>query len=354
MMKGLIRAGGRGTRLRPLTYTRAKQLIPIANKPVLFYALETLAEAGVREIGMIVGDTRTEIEEYVGDGSRWGVEVTYIPQDAPLGLAHAVLTAEPFLGESPFVVFLGDNLIRGGIREFIGCYERERPNALILLTPVHNPEEFGVAELDGEHVVRLVEKPAHPPSNLALVGVYIFDSSIFGAARTIRPSARGELEITDAIGALIDSGLSVRMQRVQGWWKDTGKLEDLLEANHMLLEDLPRVIEGEVESSEIIGRVRIEAGARVRESTIRGPAIIGANTLIENAYVGPFTSIGPNAAIVGSEVEYSIVLEGSSLTDLGSRLENSLIGREVAVYRSRQRPRSINLMIGDHGRVGLL
>jgi len=354
-MKGLILAGGKGTRLRPLTHTSAKQLIPIANKPVLFYAIETLVDAGITDIGVIVGDTAAEIRAALEDGSRWGARFTFIPQDAPLGLAHAVLTAEPFIGDSPFVMYLGDNLIMGGIRDFVSEYEREKPTAMILLTPVPNPEDFGVAELREGVVARLEEKPKQPRSNLALVGVYLFDRTVFEAARKIKPSWRGELEITDAIQRLIDDGCTVRSHVVRGWWKDTGKLEDILEANHMLLDQIDRAICGEVDAaSEIHGKVRIESGATVVGSVIRGPAVIGAGARIENGYVGPFTAIGERVVIHNSEVEYSIILEGSSISDLGSRMECSLIGRDVVVYRNATHPRSINLMVGDHSRVGLL
>lgn len=354
-MKGLILAGGQGTRLRPLTYTSAKQLLPIANKPVLFYGLETLVEAGITDIGVIVGDTQAEIRAALGDGSRWGAHLTYLPQEAPLGLAHAVLTAEPFIGDSPFVMYLGDNLILGGIREFVAEYRREHPSALILFAPVSNPQDFGVGELDGGRVIRLEEKPKHPRSNLALVGVYLFDGAIFDAARGLRPSWRHEFEITDAIQKLIDDGREVHSHIIRGWWKDTGKLEDVLEANHMLLDQVEPAVLGAVDAeSRLHGKVRVEAGAMVRGSVIRGPAIIGAGATIENGYVGPFTSIGENVLIRNSEVEYSIILEGSSVCDLSSRMECSLIGRGVEVFRNLHHPRSINLMVGDHSRVGLL
>lgn len=354
-MKGLVLAGGKGTRLRPLTYTSAKQLIPVANKPVLFYAMETLAEAGIREIGVIVGDTRAEIEAALQDGSRWGVHLTYLPQEAPLGLAHAVLTAEPFLQDSPFLMYLGDNLIKGGVKDFVAEYERERPAALILLTPVENPQDFGNAIIDGSRIVRLEEKPKQPQSNLALVGVYLFDASIFAAARALKPSWRGELEITDAIQGLIDSGQNVRSHIVRGWWKDTGKLEDILEANHMMLEELEPGVFGEVDkASDLHGKVRVEAGARVINSTVRGPVVIGAGALVENAYLGPFTAIGDRVTVSDSEIEYSIILEGSSIRNLGCRMENSLIGRGVVVYKNHSRPRALNLMVGDHSQVGIL
>ncbi len=352
-MRGLILSGGRGTRLRPITFTSAKQLVPVANKPILFYGIEALAASGLREIGIVVGDTHREIREAVGDGSRWGVRVTYIPQAAPLGLAHAVLTAEAFLRGEPFVMYLGDNLIRERLAPLVARFRDEAPNAQILLAKVPNPEAFGVAELRDGRVVRLVEKPAVPPSDLALVGIYMFDDHVFDAARAIRPSGRGELEITDAIQQLIDSGRTVRPHIIEGWWKDTGKLEDLLEANRILLDALESCMEGVIENAELAGKVVVEADARVISSLVRGPAIIGRGARIENAYVGPFTSIGDGVTLRGSEVEHSIILEGASVIDVGGRIENSLIGRNVSVYRAASKPRAYNLMLGDRSQVGL-
>ena len=353
-MRGLILSGGRGTRLRPITYTSAKQLVPVANKPILFYGLEALAASGLTEIGIVVGDTHQEIRDAVGDGSRWGVRVTYIPQSAPLGLAHAVLTAEDFLRGQPVVVYLGDNLIREPLAPLVARFRAETPAAQILLAKVPNPQEFGVAVLAGERVVRLVEKPATPPSDLALVGVYMFDDRIFDAARAIQPSGRGELEITDAIQYLIDHGHPVRPHVIEGWWKDTGKLEDLLEANRIVLDTLEPRVDGTVEDSEISGRVVIEAGTRIVRSVVRGPAIIGRDAVVENAYVGPFTAVGDGVRIRSSEIEHSIVLEGSSLSDVDVRIESSLLGRNVQVYRTSAKPRAYNFMLGDRSQVGLV
>ena len=352
-MRGLILSGGRGTRLRPITFTSAKQLVPVANKPILFYGIEALAASGLVEIGIVVGDTHQEIREAVGDGSRWGVRVTYIPQAAPLGLAHAVLTAEAFLGEEPFVMYLGDNLIRESLAPLVARFRAERPNAQILLAKVPNPQEFGVAELRDGKVARLVEKPKTPPSDLALVGIYMFDHHIFAAARAIRPSWRGELEITDAIQGLIDAGLTVRPHVIEGWWKDTGKLEDMLEANRLVLDGLDARCEGRIEASEILGKVVVEAGAAIVRSVVRGPAIIGRGAHVEDAYVGPFTSIGDGVTIRASEVEHSIILEGSSIVDVGGRIESSLLGKNVSVYRVAVKPRAYNLMLGDRSQVGL-
>lgn len=353
-MKGLILSGGRGTRLRPITFTSAKQLVPVANKPILFYGIEALAASGITEVGIVVGDTKQEIRDAVGDGSRFGVSVTYIEQEAPLGLAHAVLVSEPFLGTDPFCMYLGDNLIRERLAPLVTRFREEKPNSQILLASVPNPSQFGVAELRDGQVVRLVEKPAQPPSDLGLVGVYMFDATIFKAVRAIKPSARGELEITDAIQWLIDQGYLVRPHIIQGWWKDTGRLEDMLEANRIILDTLLPRTEGAVEESEVLGRVVVEAGARIIRSTVRGPAIIGREAVIENAYIGPFTSIGDRAVVRGSEVEHSILLEGASVTDVGARIESSLIGRNVSIYRTSSKPRSFNFMLGDRSEVGLI
>jgi len=355
-MKGLILSGGRGTRLRPLTFTQAKQLVPVANKPVLFYGIEALVEAGVRDIGIIVGDTKSEIMEAVGDGRRWGegVRITYIEQPEPLGLAHAVLVAEEFLGQEPFVMYLGDNILKSGILSLVRRFEERRPNALILLTPVPNPQMFGVAELQDGRVVRLVEKPKQPASNLALVGVYMFDHHIFEAARAIRPSWRNELEITDAIQYLVDKGYTVEPHLVSGWWKDTGKIEDILEANRLILEGISHRVEGEVDdASRVNGQVIIEKGAVVRSSIIRGPAIIGAEAEIIDSYIGPFTSIQKKCRIVRTEIEHSIILEGSEIVDIGSRIDDSLIGREVRIFKCPPKPQVYRFMVGDKSEIGL-
>jgi glucose-1-phosphate thymidylyltransferase len=355
-MKGLILSGGKGTRLRPLTFTQAKQLVPVANKPVLFYGIEALLGAGIREIGIVVGDTKDEIREAVGDGARWGndVRIAYLEQPEPLGLAHAVLVAENFLGREPFVMYLGDNILKSGIVSLADHFRDRKPNALILLTPVTNPRMFGVAELENGKVVRLVEKPKEPKSNLALVGVYMFDSHIFEAARAIRPSWRNELEITDAIQYLVDCGLEVQPHLVTGWWKDTGKIEDILEANRLILETISGSVAGEVDpSSRVSGEVVIEKGVSVRSSTIRGPAIIGAGTEIADSYIGPFTSIQKNCRIVKTEIEHSIVLEGSEIVEVGARIDESLIGREVRIYKCPPKPLAYRFMVGDKSEIGL-
>ncbi len=360
-LKGLILSGGKGTRLRPITHTSAKQLVPVANKPVLFYGIEAMAQAGIEEIGIIVApETGPEIEQVAGSGERFGVQITYILQDEPLGLAHAVLTAEPFLDDSPFVMYLGDNLLQGGITDLVAAFREHEPDALILLTSVPDPENYGVAELApapaGEvgRVVRLVEKPSEPATDLALVGVYMFTSQVHDAARAIEPSPRGELEITDAIQHLLDGGLRVEPHVVRGWWKDTGRLEDMLEANRLILDNLAERIDGELIDSRVDGRVVIEAGARLERTTVRGPAIIGADARLTDCYVGPYTAIGERCEVTSSEVEHSILLTGCVVSDLDGRMESSLLGRNVTVRRGQRQPRAYRFMVGDNSDISIL
>jgi glucose-1-phosphate thymidylyltransferase len=355
-LKGLILSGGAGTRLRPITHTSAKQLVPVANKPVLFYGIEALVDAGVTEIGIIIApETGDEIREAAGDGSAFGAKITYIVQDKPAGLAHAVLTAEEFIDGSSFVMYLGDNLLADGLRGLVATFSAKEPDALILLTPVEDPQSYGVAELDGERIVRLVEKPKDPPSNLALVGVYLFAPSIFDAARALEPSWRGELEITEAIQSLIEEGKAVRSEVVSGWWKDTGQLADMLEANRLVLEEIETRIDGEVdETSRVEGRVVVEKGAVLKGSVVRGPAVIGAGARIEDAYVGPYTSIGDGVCVRRSEVEHSIILAGSIVEDLGTRMEASLLGREVKLTRSDGMPKTLRMLVGDKSEIKII
>ena len=355
-LKGLILSGGRGTRLRPITYTSAKQLVPVANKPVLFYGIEAMADAGIREIGIIIApETGDEIREAAGDGSQFGVRITYIVQDEPAGLAHAVLTAEPFLGKDPFVMYLGDNLLQGGMRDLVRNFRENTPEALILLTPVPDPENYGVAELDGAGAVkRLAEKPKQPATDLALVGVYMFTPHIHDAARAIEPSPRGELEITDAIQWLVDSGRRVEPHIVRGWWKDTGRLDDMLEANRLILETIDRKVDGRLDGSQVDGRVIVEAGARLTNSTVRGPAIIGAGAELTDCYVGPYTAVGRHCVIENAEVEHSILLEGSTVRGLDGRMESSLLGRGVHISRDDRQPRAYRFMVGDNSEIGIL
>jgi glucose-1-phosphate thymidylyltransferase len=355
-LKGLILSGGKGTRLRPITYTSAKQLVPVANKPVLFYGIEAMAAAGIREVGIIIApETGGEIRDAAGDGERFGVEITYIEQDAPLGLAHAVLTAEPFLGADPFVMYLGDNLLQGGIDDLVAAFRNDRPEALILLTQVPDPQNYGVAELDGDgRISRLVEKPPEPASDLALVGVYMFTPRIHEAARAIRPSGRGELEITDAIQWLVDAEHTVDSHIVRGWWKDTGRLDDMLEANRLILERIERRVEGELSECQIDGRVIVEAGAILERSTVRGPAIVGAGARLTDAYIGPYTAVGRHCVVESAEVEHSILLEGSSVRGLDGRMESSLLGRDVRIGRSARQPRAYRFMVGDSSEIEIL
>ena len=354
-LKGLILSGGKGTRLRPLTHTSAKQLVPVANKPVLFYGLEAMAAAGIREVGIIVApETGSEIREAAGDGSRFGVEITYIEQDEPRGLAHAVLTAEEFLGASPFVMYLGDNLLRHGITDLVETFRTDEPDALILLTPVPDPESYGVAELSDGRVARLVEKPKEPKTDLALVGVYMFTPAVFEAARAIEPSWRGELEITDAIQQLVDRGLRVDPHIVHGWWKDTGQVQDMLEANRLILDDLEERVEGQLVDSRVEGRVVIEEGASLVRTTVRGPAIVGRGSRLEDAYIGPYTAVGEDVSIERAELEHSIVLAGSSLRDLEYRVEASLIGRNVRIGRGPALPKAYRFVVGDNADVQIL
>ncbi|MGP3914149.1 glucose-1-phosphate thymidylyltransferase [Nonomuraea sp. 10N515B] len=351
-MKALVLAGGKGTRLRPLTHTSAKQLVPVANKPVLYYGLEAIRDAGITSVGIIIGDTGAEVRAAVGNGSRFGLHVTYIPQEAPLGLAHCVLIARDFLADEPFVMYLGDNFLIGGIADLVDAFRMANYDAQILLTKVTEPQFYGVAELGPEgKILRLEEKPERPRSDLAIVGVYTFSPAIHQAVRAIMPSARGELEITDAIKWLIDNGFSVHSHLVTGYWKDTGRLEDMLECNRIVLERIAPGVRGMVDTrSEVTGNVIIEAGASVERSVIRGPAVIGAGTKVSSSYVGPYTSIAENCLLQDAEVEYAIVLKDSTIKGV-SRLTYSLIGRNVEVTRAEGVPNTHQLMLGDHSKV---
>jgi glucose-1-phosphate thymidylyltransferase len=354
-LKGLILSGGKGTRLRPITHTSAKQLVPVANKPVLFYGIEAMAEAGIEDVGIIIApETGDEIKAAAGDGSRFGVRLTYLLQDEPLGLAHAVLTAAPFLGDAAFVMYLGDNLLQGGIAELVDAFRSSRPDALILLTPVPDPEHYGVAELRDGQVVRLLEKPSEPQTDLALVGVYMFTPTVYDAARAIEPSGRGELEITDAIQRLVDEGLTVEPHIVKGWWKDTGRLEDMLAANRLVLDTIDGRVEGELVDSQVDGRVVIEAGARLTRCAVRGPAIVGAGAALTDCYVGPYTAVGEGCRIENAEVEHSILLAGAAVCDLAGRMESSLLGRNVRIGRDSGQPRAYRFLVGDNSEIAIL
>jgi glucose-1-phosphate thymidylyltransferase len=351
-LKGLVLAGGKGTRLRPFTYTGAKQLVAVANKPILFYAIEQLVGCGVSDLGIVVGETKEEVVKALGDGSRFGARFTYIDQAAPAGIAHAVKISEDFLGDAPFVLFLGDNFIKEGIAPYVDRFRTGSHNSVVLLCPVERPQDFGVAELDGPRLLRVLEKPRKPPSNLAVIGIYFFDSNVFDAIRRIKPSARGELEITDTIQRLIDDGLDVRAEEIAGRWIDTGKHDDLLEANHLILEDLqPSLLGRHDESSRIHGRVVLEEGSEVVNSHIQGPAIIGERTRVANSYVGPFTSIYHDCLIADTEISGSVVLENTRIENVGQRIEHSLIGRNVELRGHEHRPRGYTLILGDFSKL---
>ena len=354
-MKALITSGGRGTRLRPITHTKNKHLIPIANKPILHYAIDYVREAGITEVGVVYGAESTEVPDALGDGSDFGVRLTYIAQSAPLGLAHVVKISRDFIGDEPFVFYLGDNMIVGGIQRFVDAFEAAGSNCHLTLARVKDPERFGVPELDGERIVGIQEKPARPKSAFAVAGIYLYDSSIFEACSSIEPSARGELEISDAHQWLLDHGKRVTYSEITGWWKDTGKPIDLLEANRLVLEHTPTRIDGTVdEQSALFGNVVVESGARVVNSVIRGPAVIGRETLIEDSYIGPFTSIYHNCHIRGAEIEYSIVLQGCRIDQVATRIEASLLGDEVELVRAADKPKVNRFMLSDHSRVEIV
>jgi len=357
-MKGLILSGGKGSRLYPITYTNAKQLVPVANKPVLFRVIEAIRDAGIHDIGVVVGidDNARQIREAVGDGHQFGVAVTYIPQEAPLGLAHAVKISQEFLGDDRFVMFLGDNVIQGGISDLIRRFETSDWDSQVVLTPVDEPQHYGVAELDESGAIqKLVEKPRQPRSNLALVGIYMFSAPIFQAVHSIKPSWRGELEITDAIQWLVDNGYRVQPYVHRGWWIDTGKPIDMLEANNRVLDEIEHHVSGYVDrDSQVNGKVTVGKGAEIINSVIRGPAIIGEDTRVINSYVGPFTSIYHDCVIEDSEIEHSIVLEHCRIADIPVRIEDSLIGRNVTITRSPIKPKAHKLVLGDNSQVGIL
>ena len=349
-MKALILSGGKGTRLRPLTYTTAKQLVPVANKPILGYVIDHIKDAGIKEVGVIISpETGEEVKRYIDGGKKWGIRVTFIPQPEPLGLAHAVITSRNFLKDDSFIMYLGDNLLSRGVKDSIKKFRKESPQALIFLKEVDNPKQFGVAKLDRRgNILHLVEKPKRPPSNLALVGVYIFSREIHAAISRIKPSFRGELEITDAIQELINMGYNVRSEILDGWWLDTGKKDDLLQANTVVLDEyIRRNVKGSVDcKSQITGRVTIERGASVRCSTIRGPVIIGKGAEIANSFIGPFTSIGDGVTVLNSVIEHSVVLNNAYLSGI-ERLEDSLVGKNTKVIRKDTHHKALRLMVGD-------
>ncbi|MEW6509379.1 MAG: glucose-1-phosphate thymidylyltransferase [Bacteroidota bacterium] len=351
-MKALIASGGRGTRLRPITHTRNKHLIPVANKPILHYAIEAATAAGIAEIGIVVNADSDEVPQAIGDGSRWGARITYIPQPSPGGLAQVVALAQEFIGGEKFIFYLGDNMVIGGVRRFVEEFERSGCNCFLTLARVKDPERFGVPEINNGRIVRVEEKPRHPKSSFAVAGIYLYDKHIFEAVRAIRPSARGELEISDAHQYLIDHGLKIGYAEITGWWKDTGKPTDLLEANRLVLDNIGPALRGEVDAkSSVSGKVVVESGARIVNSVIRGPAIIGEGCVIEDSYIGPFSSVGNNTIVKGSEVEYSIVLRDCKIQNVGIRLEGSIIGNDVEIVEATGKPKVHRFMIGDQSRV---
>ena len=347
-MKALITAGGHGTRLRPITHTQNKHLIPIANKPILNYALEYVRGAGITEVGIITNKDGSEVKDVYGDGSAFGLKLTYIPQEAPLGLAHAVRIAEPFIGDEPFIYYLGDNIIVGGIKKFVEEFRNNGTNCHLVLAKVTDPERFGVPEIKDGRIVLIEEKPSRPKSNFAVTGIYLYDKHIFEAVNNIEPSARGELEISDAHQYLIDRGFSVSYSEITGWWKDTGKPADLLEANRLVLDNIKTDIKGNVDSSSLVtGRAIVEQGAEIINSNIRGPVIIGKGAKIENAYIGPYTSVAYNCSIRNSEVEFSIILENCSIHNQSIRLESSLLGKDVSIVKANSKPFTNRFIVGD-------
>ncbi len=354
-MKALITSGGRGTRLRPLTHTQNKHLIPIANKPILHYAIEYCVDAGIKEIGIVYSADSMAVPEAIGDGSQWGVRITYIPQEAPLGLAHVVKIAEDFIGDEPFVFYLGDNMVVGGLKRFIEAFEQSGSNCHLTLARVQDPERFGVPEIKNDRIVSIEEKPKKPKSHFAVSGIYLYDHTIFEAVNHIKPSARGELEISDAHQYLLDKGYKITYSEITGWWKDTGKPYDLLEANRLILDNMTPHIQGEIDHGSLVtGKVQIGEGSRVVNSTVRGPVIIGKNTVIENSYIGPFTSIYDDCRIQNSEVEFSIILKECKIIDVDIRVEHSLLGNDVEIIKAGGRPATHRFLIGDQSRVELL
>lgn len=351
-MKALIASGGRGTRLRPITHTRNKHLIPIANKPILHYAIEAAADAGIKEVAIVINADSDEVPRAIGDGSRWGIRITYIPQLTPGGLAQVVALAEEFVGKDQFIFYLGDNLVVGGVRRFIDEFLRSGCNCYLTLSRVKDPERFGVPEIRDGRIVSVEEKPKQPKSSFAVAGIYLYDHHIFEAVKAITPSTRGELEISDAHQYLIDKGYKVGFAEITGWWKDTGKPTDLLEANRLVLDNITPDIQGEVDDrSTIAGKVIVERGARIVNSVVRGPAIIGENCVIEDSYVGPFSSIGSKTVVRRSEVEYSIILRECRILNIGIRLEGSILGNDVEIVEATGKPLVHRFLIGDQSRV---
>jgi glucose-1-phosphate thymidylyltransferase len=351
-MKALIASGGRGTRLRPITHTQNKHLIPVANKPIIHYAIETVAEAGIRDIGIVYNGDSREVPDFLGDGSRWGLKFTYIAQNRPGGLAEVVALSEEFIAHEPFIFYLGDNMVVGGVRRFVEEFQKGRYNCFLTIARVADPQRFGVPTIRDGTIVAVTEKPASPASPFAVAGIYLYDHSIFEAVKAIRPSARGELEISDAHQVLIERGYAIGYSEITGWWKDTGKPADLLEANRLVLGQMRTRLEGVVDgASAIEGNVVVEPGAVVRSSKIRGPVIIGAGCAITGSYIGPYTAIGEKTIVTNSEIEYSIVLKECRIVDIRTRIEGSILGNDVEIVEGQTKPRVHRFMIGDQSRI---
>jgi len=354
-VKALITSGGRGTRLRPLTHTQNKHLIPIANKPILHYAIDYAVEAGIKEIGIVYSADSDAVPKAIGNGDAWGVKISYIPQEAPLGLAHVVKISQDFIGDEPFVFYLGDNMVVGGLKRFVDAFESSGSNCHLTLAHVKDPERFGVPELRDGRIVSIEEKPKNPKSEFAVSGIYLYDKTIFEAVNNIKPSARGELEISDAHQYLLDKGYSISYSEITGWWKDTGKPYDLLEANRLILDNATPRLDGTIDDNSFVsGKVILERGAQIINSTVRGPAIIGRNTVINNSYIGPFTSIYDDCRITNSEVEFSIILKDCKIMDVDIRIEHSLLGNDVEIVKAGTKPATHRFLIGDQSRVELL
>lgn len=356
-MKAIILCAGRGTRLRPLTFSNAKHLIPIANKPVMLYGLEAIVAAGITEVGVIVGENRSEFVRALGDGERWGIKITYIVQEEPKGLAHAARFARDFVQNEPFLMYLGDNIFQAGMKEAVKLYAAHRPNAVTFLYEVEDPRPYGVAELEGDQVVRVVEKPKEPKSRWILTGAYIFEPLVFDVIAQLKPSQRGEYEITDAIQGLVDRGARVMPYFVPGWWVDTGNASDMLRANRLILRQIETKVEAHVlvdERSTIVGDVILGQGAEIRNSTVRGPAIIGPRSHIVNSFVGSFTSIGQDVTIEHSEIEHSIVMDGCTIGNIQGRIDDSVFGRNISLQRADGLPRSHKFLLADDSQISLV
>jgi len=354
-LKALITSGGKGTRLRPITHTQNKHLIPIANKPILYYAIEAVVEAGIKDIGIVINADNQDVPEAIGNGNRWGVNIQFIPQEAPLGLAHVVKIAQDFIQDEPFIFYLGDNMVVGGVKRFIEKFKSDGCNCHLTLAKVKDPTRFGVPEIKGDRIISVEEKPSHPKSEYAVAGIYIYDKTIFEAVNAIKPSDRGELEISDAHQYLLDHGYKVTFSEITGWWKDTGKPEDMLEANRLILSNLDGESQGKVDRSSLLaGKVILQKGAKIINSHIRGPVIIGENSVVENSYIGPYTSIYHHTLVKNSEIEFSIVMDHCRIENVGIRIESSILGSDVEIIQAKGMPRTHRFILGNQSMVELV